>query len=49
MDELRRARDAAAGADLVELYVSFLAHTAEHYGQLAVCARLAGVVPPASR
>ena len=36
-------------AELLEQYVSFLGHTAEHYGQLAVYARLAGVVPPASR
>jgi uncharacterized damage-inducible protein DinB len=36
-------------AGLEEQYVSFLGHTAEHYGQLAVYARLAGVVPPASR
>lgn len=35
--------------EVLEQYVSFLGHTAEHYGQLAVYARLAGVVPPASR
>jgi uncharacterized damage-inducible protein DinB len=35
--------------EMLEQYVSFLGHTAEHYGQLAVYARLAGVVPPASR
>jgi uncharacterized damage-inducible protein DinB len=32
-----------------ELVVTFLEHTSEHYGQLAVYARLNGVVPPASR
>jgi hypothetical protein len=36
-------------AERVELASSFLGHTAEHYGQLAVYARLNGVVPPASR
>jgi hypothetical protein len=36
-------------AEHVELAASFLGHTAEHYGQLAVYARLNGVVPPASR
>lgn len=29
--------------------VSFLEHTSEHYGQLAVYARLNGIVPPVSR
>jgi hypothetical protein len=32
-----------------ELVVSFLEHTSEHYGQMAVYSRLLGVVPPASR
>lgn len=32
-----------------ELVVSFLEHTAEHYGQLVAYARLSGIVPPASR
>jgi uncharacterized damage-inducible protein DinB len=41
-------RDAAVGAGDVETIVSYLGHAAEHYGQLAVYARLAGVVPPAS-
>lgn len=36
-------------AKTVEMVVSFLEHTAEHYGQLVVYARLRGVVPPASR
>jgi uncharacterized damage-inducible protein DinB len=54
-----RSSDAAAkalaagggemAAERVELASSFLGHTAEHYGQLAVYARLNGVVPPASR
>ena len=32
-----------------DLGASFLGHTAEHYGQLVVYARLRGIVPPASR
>lgn len=32
-----------------ETLLSFLEHNAEHYGQLAVHARLNGIVPPASR
>jgi len=32
-----------------ELVVTFIEHTAEHYGQLVVFARLLDVVPPASR
>jgi len=41
--------DADAGAGDVDTAVSFLEHAGEHYGQLVVYARLAGVVPPASR
>jgi uncharacterized damage-inducible protein DinB len=41
------------GGDLpaksVELVLTFLEHTSEHYGQLAVYSRLMGIVPPASR
>lgn len=36
-------------ADAAALCASMLGHTAEHYGQLVVYARLGGVVPPASR
>ena len=36
-------------SDLGALYASFLGHTAEHFGQLVVYARLGGVVPPTSR
>jgi uncharacterized damage-inducible protein DinB len=36
-------------AKIAELAVPFLEHTSEHYGQLAVYARLRGIVPPASR
>ena len=41
-------RDADLGPTDLETVVSYLGHAAEHYGQLAVYARLAGVVPPAS-
>ena len=41
----RRDTVDARDADTV---VSFLEHAGEHYGQLAVYARLAGVIPPAS-
>jgi uncharacterized damage-inducible protein DinB len=47
--ELAR-RDGAPLADADgDTVVSALEHAGEHYGQLAVYARLAGVVPPASR
>jgi uncharacterized damage-inducible protein DinB len=32
-----------------ENVMAFIEHTSEHYGQLAVYARLIGIVPPASR
>lgn len=38
-----------ADAKAAEVVVTFLQHTAEHYGQLAIYARLKGIVPPASR
>ncbi len=56
---LKRTTDDAAAAlgehsgeqnlKIAELAVSFIGHTAEHYGQLVVYCRLAGIVPPASR
>lgn len=33
----------------MELLVTPLEHTSEHYGRLAVYGRLMGIVPPASR
>ena len=33
----------------MEVVVTFLEHTSEHYGQLAAYSRLMGIVPPASR
>lgn len=32
-----------------EMVMAFIDHTSEHYGQLVVYTRLAGIVPPASR
>ena len=49
----RSSREAVAAftPDLkrIELMMAFIEHTGEHYGQLAVYSRLAGIVPPASR
>ena len=36
-------------AKTVDLVLTFIEHTCEHYGQLAVYSRLAGITPPASR
>jgi uncharacterized damage-inducible protein DinB len=59
IDALKRsAADAAAALrehesgmapELAEMLVTFIEHNCEHYGQLVVCARLNGIVPPASR
>jgi uncharacterized damage-inducible protein DinB len=35
--------------EIAEMLVTFIEHNSEHYGQLAVYARLNGIVPPASR
>jgi uncharacterized damage-inducible protein DinB len=35
--------------ELAEMVVSFIEHNCEHYGQLAVYARMNGIIPPASR
>ena len=45
-DALAALREHPNQAELAE---TFIEHTCEHYGQLVVYARLAGVVPPASR
>ena len=34
---------------IAELYITFLEHSSEHYGQLAVYCRLNEIVPPISR
>jgi uncharacterized damage-inducible protein DinB len=44
-----RERQGPVDGKTAELIVSFVEHTSEHYGQLAVYARLMGIVPPASR
>jgi uncharacterized damage-inducible protein DinB len=59
MRELQRTSQAVASAlrkhaggssaKTAELIMTFVEHTSEHYGQLAVYARLIGIVPPASR
>ena len=46
--ELAGMNGNATKAD-ADTMVSFIEHGGEHYGQLVVYARLAGVVPPASR
>lgn len=40
---------AAPTAKLTDLWVSFIEHSGEHYGQMVVYYRLNGLVPPASR
>ncbi|HVU46926.1 MAG TPA: DinB family protein [Terracidiphilus sp.] len=59
LSELRRSakdatealRNSKSGMALEtsEMLTTFIEHTSEHYGQLAVYARLNGIVPPASR
>jgi len=47
-DELKKA-PASPEPGATALWVSFIGHTSEHYGQLVVYYRLNGLVPPASR
>lgn len=35
--------------EVIDMLLSFIGHTSEHYGQLVVYARLNNIVPPASR
>jgi uncharacterized damage-inducible protein DinB len=44
-----RAHQGPPDLPTTQLLITFVEHTSEHYGQLAVYARLMGVVPPASR
>jgi uncharacterized damage-inducible protein DinB len=44
-----RHDDAEPAPSKLELLMTFIEHTSEHYGQLAVYARVMGIVPPASR
>ena len=50
-DAMAALHERQAGFDLkaAEMVMAFIEHTAEHYGQMAVYARLLGIVPPASR
>ncbi|HEV2297474.1 MAG TPA: DinB family protein [Candidatus Acidoferrales bacterium] len=57
--ELQRTAEEAANAlqesssglsvENAEMVITFIEHNCEHYGQLAVYARLNGILPPASR
>jgi uncharacterized damage-inducible protein DinB len=59
ISELRRSAKDAADAlkespsglstETAEMVITFIEHNCEHYGQLAVYARLNGIIPPASR
>jgi uncharacterized damage-inducible protein DinB len=44
-----RGSSSALSDEAAEMVLTFLEHNCEHYGQLAVYARLNGIVPPASR
>lgn len=48
LDALKE-RDSGLDAETGEMLATFIEHNCEHYGQLAVYARLSGIVPPASR
>ena len=47
-EQLKKA-PADPSAKVSDLWVSFIEHSGEHYGQLVVYFRLNGIVPPASR
>lgn len=42
-------RECIFDAQRVRTILAFIEHNCEHYGQLVVYSRLAGIVPPASR
>jgi uncharacterized damage-inducible protein DinB len=42
-------KDSEGDTKTIELLITFIEHSGEHYGQLAVYARLIGITPPASR
>jgi uncharacterized damage-inducible protein DinB len=50
-DAATALKDSGSGlsAEKVEMLVTFIEHSCEHYGQLVIYARLNGIVPPASR
>ena len=47
--DLLKKSPPAPSAKVSDLWVSFIEHSGEHYGQLVVYFRLNGIVPPASR
>jgi hypothetical protein len=47
--ESLKSGPASPDPKIVDLWVSFIGHSGEHYGQLVVYYRLNGIVPPASR
>jgi len=47
--EALKERRAALDPKTIELLTTFLEHACEHYGQLVVYTRLAGITPPSSR
>jgi len=48
-DATKALRTSLPDSEIAEMVLSFVEHNCEHYGQLAVYARLNGIVPPASR
>jgi uncharacterized damage-inducible protein DinB len=44
-----KEHDGGLSPETADMLVSFIEHNSEHYGQLAVYARLNGIVPPVSR
>jgi len=47
--DLLKKSPPAPSAKISDLWVAFIEHSGEHYGQLVVYFRLNGIVPPASR
>ena len=47
--DLLKKSPPAPSAKVSDLWVAFIEHSGEHYGQLVVYFRLNGIVPPASR
>ena len=47
--KLLKEAPASPGATSTGLWVAFIEHSGEHYGQMVVYYRLNGIVPPASR
>ncbi len=44
-----RTQPSSLPVNIAELYITFLQHSSEHYGQLATYCRLQEIVPPGSR